>query len=279
MRRRTFVGAAILLGIIFIASLMTLANSAPIASFSVSVGEDGAYSVLFDATSSQDSDGTIVSYQWVFGDGFSGSGVTKMHTYAAPNEYEVTLMIFDNERGAGTATKTIEVSDGDVTTVSPTGEEQNANQVYQRANVPTGLRIGQAAPLFTLPSFDGQEHSLSDYLGKVVILEFWRTTCPRCLSSMPHLQDLLTRFGDQGVVVITVVVNHAWQDATNLFAKEGYTDFVSLYEPDGLDERPSNVYNVHSVPHTLLIDRYGVIRYAGSPERIYDTTIAPYLAK
>lgn len=279
VRRKTFADGVTLLGIIFIASLLTLANSAPIASFSVSVGENGSYSVLFDATSSQDSDGTIVSWQWVFGDGFSGSGVTKTHTYAAPSEYEVTLMIFDNEGGAGSATKTIEVSDGGVTTVSPSGEEQDVNQIYQRANVPTGLRIGQAAPLFTLPSFDGQQHSLSDYLGKVVILDFWRTTCPHCLSSMPHLQDFLTRFGEQGFVVITVVVNHAWQDATNLFAKEGYTDFVSLYEPDGLDQRPSNVYNVHSVPHTLLIDRYGVIRYTGSSERIYDTTIAPYLPK
>ena len=277
MRRRTFVGVWILLGIILITGLITLANSVPIAGFSVSPGEDGSYSVLFDASSSQDSDGSIVSYQWIFGDGFSGSGMTKMHTYPAYSEYEVTLMVFDNEGGAGSATKTIEVSNGGVTTVSPTGEEQNGNQVYQRANVPTGLRIGQAAPLFTLPSFDGQQHSISDYLGKVVILDFWRTTCPHCLSSMPHLQDLLTRFGDQGVVVITVVVGHALQEATSFLTREGYTDFVALWEPDSLDERASDAYNVHSVPHTLLIDRYGVIRYTSSPERVFETTIAPYL--
>ena len=265
-----------LLVILSIATV-ALANSIPIAGFSVSPGEGGAYSVLFDASSSQDADGSIISYQWVFGDGFSGSGVTKKHTYAAPGEYEVTLMVFDNERGPGSTTKTIEASDSVVTTVSPAGEEQNDNQVYQRANVATGLRIGQAAPLFTLPSFDGQQHSISDYLGKVVILDFWRTTCPHCLSSMPHLQDLLTRFGDQGVVVITVVVGHGLQEATSFLAREGYTDFVALWEPDSLDERASDAYNVHSVPHTLLIDRYGVIRYTGSPERIFDTTIVPYL--
>jgi len=233
--------------------------------------------VLFDASSSQDSDGTIVSYQWIFGDGFSGSGVTKTHTYATPGEYKATLMVFDNEADAGSSTKTISVSDGSVSTISPAGEDQSDGKVYQRANVPTGLRIGQAAPPFTLPGFEGQQHSLSDYLGKVVVLEFWRTTCPHCLSSMPHLQDLLSRFGEQGLVVITVVTNHAWQDAQDFFAKEGYTSFISLYQPDGLDERPSDVYNVHGVPHTLLIDRYGVIRYSGNPERIYETTIALYL--
>jgi len=277
VRKRSLVGVATLLGIILVSGLVALANSAPISGFSVSTGENGAYSVLFDGSSSRDPDGSIVSYQWVFGDGFSGSGVTKAHTYAAPGEYEVTLMIFDNEEDAGSTTKTIDVADGNVSTASSTGDEQGNDTVYQQANVLTGLRDGQAAPLFTLPSFDGQQHSLSDYLGKVVILDFWRTTCPHCISSMPHLQDLLARFADQGVVVITVLINHAWQDASSLFAKEGYTNFVALYEPDGLDERPSDVYNVHSIPHTLLIDRYGVIRYTGSPDRIYYTTITLYL--
>ena len=277
MRQRTFVGAAIVLGIILFIAVVALANSTPLASFSVSSSEDSPYSVLFDGSSSQDSDGSIVSYQWVFGDGFSGSGVTKTHTYAARGQYEVTLMVFDNEGDAGSTTKMIDVSDGNVSTVSPTGEDQGDGKVYQRANVATGLRDGQAAPLFTLPGFDGKQHSLSDYLGKVVILEFWRTTCPHCLASMPHLQDLLTRFADQGVVVITVLVNRAVQEASSFFAKEGYTDFVSLWEPDALTERPSDVYKVGSVPHTLLIDRYGVIRYTGSPENIDAAVIAPFL--
>ena len=277
VRQRTFVGGAIILGIILVSGLATLANSAPISGFSVTTGENGSYSVLFDGSSSQDSDGSIVSYQWTFGDGFSGSGATKEHTYAHQGKYKVTLLVFDNESDYASITKTIDVFEASVAVDSPAGDGQGDEASYQRANVPTGLRGGQAAPLFTLPGFDGEQHSLSDYLGKVVILEFWRTTCPHCTASMPHLQDLATRYADQGVVVITVLVNHAWQNATSLFAKEGYSNFVSLYEPDGLDERPSDVYNVHGVPHTLLIDRYGVIRYTGSPERIYYTTIAAYL--
>ena len=279
VRRKMFAGGIMFLLVILSIAAVALANSSPMAGFSVSPGEDGSYSVLFDASASQDSDGNIISYQWVFGDGFSGSGETKKHTYAGPGKYEVILMVFDNEGDAGSFKETIAVSDGSVAPLTPAGEDQGDRKIYQRANVLTGVHVGQAAPLFALPGFDGLQHSLSDYLGKVVILEFWRTTCPHCISSMPHLQDLLTRFGDQGLVVITVVVNHAWQDATSFFAKEGYTDFVSLYQPDGLDKRPSEVYNVHGVPHTLLIDRYGVIRHTGSPERIYDTTIAPYLSK
>ena len=277
MRRKTFADGMVFLLVILSIAAVAFANSSPIAGFSVSAGGDGTYSVLFDGSSSHDLDGSIVSYQWTFGDGFSGSGATKEHTYAGPGKYEVTLLVFDNESDYASIKKTIDVSQAGVVIDSPAGDDQGAKAAYQRADVPTGLRIGQAAPLFTLPGFDGEQHSLSDYLGKVVILEFWRTTCPHCTASMPHLQDLATRYADQGLVVITVVVNHAWQDATSFFAKEGYTDFVSLYQPDGLDKRPSEVYNVHGVPHTLLIDRYGVIRYSGNPERIYETTIALYL--
>lgn len=278
VRLRTSVGVGFILGIVLFATAIAQANSAPIANFSVSAGENGPYSVLFDASSSQDSGGSIVAYQWVFGDGFSGSGEKKAHTYASSGEYQVTLMVFDNQRDDGVSTtKTIQVTDSGVSIVSPAGTVQSSSQVYQRANVKTGLYDGQAAPLFTLPDFDGVQHSLSDYLGKVVILEFWRTTCPHCLASMPHLQDLLTRFGKKGLVVITVVVNHGLQYAMNFFAKEGYTDFVPLWEPDSLTERPSDVYNVRSVPHTLLIDRYGVIRYSGYPEKIDDALIAKFL--
>ena len=279
MRKSLYIGAALIIGIVLAAGPAVLASSAPIAGFVVSTGENGPYSVLFDGSSSQDSDGSIVSYQWTFGDEFSGSGVTKEHTYTGPGQYEVTLVVFDNDGDAGSITKTIDVADGVVSLVSPGTDAEGDGTVYQRANVETGLRDGQAAPTFTLPGFDGVQHSLSDYLGKVVILEFWRTTCPHCRVSMPHLQDLATRYADKGLVVITVVVNHAWQDATSFFAKEGYTDFVSLYEPDGLDKRPSDVYNVHIVPHTLLIDRYGVIRHTGKPDEIDDAMIAPYLAK
>jgi len=271
MRKSSCIGITLIIGMIFATGLVTLANNPPTADFSVSASKNGAYSVLFDCSSSQDSDGSIVSYQWTFGDGFSGSGVTKEHTYDGPGQYEVTLLVFDNDSDYTRITKTIDVSASGVSVVEPDAPS------YQRADVPTGLRDGQAAPLFTLPGFDGEQHSLSDYLGKVVILEFWRTTCPHCTASMPHLQDLLSQYKERGVVMIAVVGDRAWQEAAALLAKGGYNDFVSLYEPDGLDERPSDVYNVHIVPHALLIDRYGVIRYTGRPDEINYARIAPYL--
>ena len=68
-------------------------------------------SVAFDAgTYSSDSDGTIVKYAWLFGDGTSGTGATTSHTYTAPGTYQVTLTETDNFGLSQTYTKTATVS-------------------------------------------------------------------------------------------------------------------------------------------------------------------------
>jgi hypothetical protein len=58
---------------------------------------DAGVPVQFDGTGSFDTDGTIVSYEWDFGDGSTGTGPTPVHTYAEDGEYVVTLCVTDNE--------------------------------------------------------------------------------------------------------------------------------------------------------------------------------------
>ncbi len=83
---------------------------APSASFTSSppspeVGE----TVTFDASGSSDPDGSIVSYDWDFGDGNTGAGMTATHSYASAGTYGVTLTVADNDDLTDTATKTITV--------------------------------------------------------------------------------------------------------------------------------------------------------------------------
>jgi PKD repeat protein len=66
--------------------------------------------VSFDASSSYDPDGTIMSYDWDFGDGNAGSGVAVSHTYAADGTYSVTLTVCDNDGECDTETKNVVVS-------------------------------------------------------------------------------------------------------------------------------------------------------------------------
>jgi len=85
----------------------TVLNRSPIASFTesaetVNTGE----AITFNATDSYDSDGTIVTYFWDFGDGTNGTGVTVGHAYADDGVYIVTLTVTDDDGATDTATST-----------------------------------------------------------------------------------------------------------------------------------------------------------------------------
>ncbi len=92
-------------------------NQAPNAVFTAdpTMG-DVPLEVIFDASGSIDSDGMIVSYDWDFGDGTTGSGITTTHIYDEPGTYTVTLTVTDDDGATATATQTIEVEIGETGT-------------------------------------------------------------------------------------------------------------------------------------------------------------------
>src|SRR5262245_44002155 len=61
---------------------------------------------------------------------------------------------------------------------------------------------GASAADFTLPALDGSTVHLSDFRGKVVLLDFWSTTCDPCLAAMPHLVELYKKEKENGLVVL-----------------------------------------------------------------------------
>lgn len=79
-------------------------NSPPTASFTPACTD---LTCSFNATTSSDTDGTIASYTWSFGDGTTGTGATVNHTYAAADTYTVTLTVTDNEGATGTASQSV----------------------------------------------------------------------------------------------------------------------------------------------------------------------------
>jgi len=85
----------------------TPVNELPIAAYTVDCTN---LACLFDASASQDNDGTIESYTWNFGDGNSASGITPMHDYTTAGTYTVQLTVTDNNGGSSTKSNTITVT-------------------------------------------------------------------------------------------------------------------------------------------------------------------------
>lgn len=101
--------------IIFLSSALFLlvgcGNSVPIAVFTASLSTGVApLTVEFDASVSLDPDGTIISYQWDFGDGNLGSGPQTVHTFQNAGTYKVKLIVIDNKGASDSDTLSIQVT-------------------------------------------------------------------------------------------------------------------------------------------------------------------------
>ena len=266
---------SVLLAAVVCVGSAVLANTPPVAQFVATASSDGStLTVLFNATESYDSDGDIVSYQWVFGDGYSGSGITKAHTYPGAGDYDVALLVIDNEGAAQLVTRTIDPSNPGVP--KPIARQAPATP-SRAASAPVGNTVGKAAPSFTLPDLSGGEVSLSDFLGQVVILNFWRSTCPACQALMPTLKDLRQCYHERGLVVVGVNLDGNAVIAARYLQRNGYSDFITLWGLYNVTKEVENLYGVVGLPRMFLVDRQGVIRFSGLPSRFGEEDIEPWL--
>ncbi len=255
-------------------------NASPVAAFhAYPAGGDLSISVLLDATASTDPDGSIVSYQWLFGDGTTGSGAKLEHKYPRIGRFEVTLVVIDNRGASDMTTKTVDLSELEQPSGSETGIPRSMSSsppAVLPSSAPVGNQVGDRAPDFTLPTLDGDVFRLSECLGYVVIVEFWFSTCPGCVSSLPHLAELQAQFADQGLIVVIVVLDHDPSQARDLFAEGEYAQLVAVHEHDWT--RPTRTaYDVKGTPHAFLIDRSGAIRFSGKPSSITSELVASRL--
>jgi thiol-disulfide isomerase/thioredoxin len=125
------------------------------------------------------------------------------------------------------------------------------------------LEVGAVAPDFTTFDLAGREVKLSDYRGKVVLLDFWATWCTPCMQAMPHTQEMAAKYKDQGVVVL----GSCTMDARALFEKwvranqEKYPDIVWSHDPAGrkLARASHSLYGVPGLPTQFVIDRNGKV--------------------
>ena len=232
-------------------------DSPPIAAFVDSPG-DTSLAVDFDASTSGDVDGEIVSFAWSFGDGTTGSGQTIAHVYASAGAYSVTLVVTDDEGHVASVTRVVTV----------TGPEETP---------PAGTDVGQLAPDFTLPRLDGGETSLADHRGLVVLLDFWRSTCTPCRQTMPHLENLRAQYASRGLVVVAVNLDESAADAAAYLADNGYDAFVVVRGSLADAKAVRTLYDVEQIPHTFVIDRDGIVRHADHPIRLRDRHIEPWL--
>ena len=106
---------------------------------------------------------------------------------------------------------------------------------------------------FKLPNLAGQTVAVSDFKGKVVMVNFWASWCAPCRDEMPLIQKFADLY-EQDMVVLAV--NAGEDEATvRQFIDEFGLDFAILLDPPNI---VANLYRVYAYPTTMFIDRDGV---------------------
>jgi cytochrome c biogenesis protein CcmG/thiol:disulfide interchange protein DsbE len=120
----------------------------------------------------------------------------------------------------------------------------------------SGDAKGRPAPEFELKDLAGKNVRLSDYHGKVVLLNFWATWCPPCKEEMPWFVDLQQRYGAQGLQVIGVAMDDSDQKKIESFAKQLGVNYPVLL---GKESTAHAYGDVQFLPDTFYIGRDGKI--------------------
>lgn len=116
--------------------------------------------------------------------------------------------------------------------------------------------VGMPAEDFRLVDLDGNPHRLSDYKGKVVLLNFWATWCKPCTTEMPAMQTCYDKLRDKGFVVLAVNELEDEAKVREHIKQYGHT-FPVLMDRDN---KVANQFGVFGLPVSVFIDEQGVVQ-------------------
>jgi len=243
--------------LIFISMLLVLffsgciGNESPVA---VSILKEDGFTnqaLYFHSSLSSDSDGNIVSYTWDFGDGASKTLDKQglFHKYERPGNYKVNLTVVDEEGSSHSTSSFVNI-------LSSTDDDENG--------VPDDWGN---APNFILNTLEDETYRLSDFFGKVVILDLMGVDCIYCVYMMPVLKAISENYSRFDLAIMSIdVYPYETEEYLQSFVDWFYTEYdMDLDWIFGMDSDGSisnNYVKGGGVPKLAIIDQNGNIYYS-----------------
>jgi cytochrome c biogenesis protein CcmG/thiol:disulfide interchange protein DsbE len=162
--------------------------------------------------------------------------------------------------------------------------EQAEVKAEEKPTKPTGDKAppgpgDKTAPSFTLQDLKGNQISLSDFQGKVVVLDFWATWCPPCVKEIPHFIELYEQYKDKGFAMVGISLDRQGVSVVKSFAQKHRINYPILMTDGQVDKAYGGITGI---PTTFVIDRAGNIRrkYIGYRDKaVFEADIKALLAE
>jgi peroxiredoxin len=121
----------------------------------------------------------------------------------------------------------------------------------------SGDSVYPSAPGFVLEDLEGNTHTLDEYKGKVIFLNFWATWCPPCRQEIPGFLELYEQYKDEGMVILGISLDQQGEAAVKSFAgKMDITYPLIMASRDIMEKYQPGQY----IPATIVIDKEGRVR-------------------
>lgn len=134
--------------------------------------------------------------------------------------------------------------------------------VYKRAHqieMPRLIPVGSIAPDWTLPLYNSNENvSLTQFNGKVVLLEFWFKNCGPCIASVPHLNAMERKYKGKNFEIVAINTWDSKQDIEWFYKKHQLSYKVVMNGKD-----LATKYGINAFPTVILLNKEGKVLYAG----------------
>lgn len=122
---------------------------------------------------------------------------------------------------------------------------------------------------FNVKSATGDELALDKLKGKIVLLDFWASWCGPCRAEMPAVKRVWQKYQKENFVIIGINLDDNRKAFDQYIKEEGVT-WPQFYDGKGWSNRIAQLYGVHAIPMTFLIDQQGIIRAQGlRGDRLY----------
>jgi len=133
------------------------------------------------------------------------------------------------------------------------------------------MEINQPAPDFELPDFEGKIHRLHDYLGKIVIINFWSCECQHSERTDKAIMAIFVQWADD-VVMLSIAANRNENvEALKTAANARRLPMVLINAQCSV----ADLYQAQTTPHVYVVDRDGILRYRGAVDDVTFRKRAP----